>query len=326
LHTGDHVRFVPTPPVVAAKPPHRSTTVRPRPHVRDAFEVLEPGLQTTVQDLGRPGHGRMGVAPGGALDKAALIRGNRLVGNPDGAAGVEMTLTAPRLRFLRPGRMVITGADLGACLNGTRLLVGAMRVVGPGDELSFRHDRARGARAYLCLSGGIDVPIRLGSRSTDLVAGFGGFEGRALQAGDRLRVISERHPFAEFAPPDRPRSGHVVRVVRGPQAERFDESAFAALFSQDFTISPQSNRLGLRLDGHPIFPIGGADIISEGMVTGAIQVTGQGQPIVMLPSRATIGGYPKIGTVIAADLDLLGQLRPGGRIRFEEVILPGNEG
>ncbi|MBA2469446.1 MAG: 5-oxoprolinase subunit PxpB [Chloroflexia bacterium] len=319
LKAGDSVRFerVSSPVTVRPEPD------RPKPqapaYIRDVIEVLEPGLQTSVQDLGRPGYGRLGVAPGGAADRSALVAGNRLVGNPDGAAGLEMTLTGPRLRFLRPGRIAITGADLGARLNGMGVPAGARRVVGPGDELAFAEGQGSGVRAYLCLGGGIDVPVQLGSRSTDLTAGFGGFAGRALRTGDWLGVGDERAEAVARHIPEVSRGANVIRLVRGPQVERFDEESYRTFFSQAFTVSSQSNRLGVRLEGPAIPPIGGADIISEGIVTGAIQITGEGQPIVMLPARATIGGYPKIATVIAADLDRLGQLRPGQRLWFEDV-------
>ncbi len=320
LKAGDTVRFEPiliSAPMVARQAGKHSKSPAGGSS-RDAIEVLEPGLQTSVQDLGRPGYGRLGIAPGGAADRSVLVAGNRLVGNPDHAAGLEMTLAGPRLRFLRPGRIAITGADLDACLNGLRVPPGACRVVGPGDELCFGKGDGRGVRAYLCLAGGIEALELLGSRATDLTAGFGGHEGRALRSGDRLQVGVER-AGDRVAERTSTIPGGEFRVVRGPQAERFDVEAYDLFFSREFTVSPQSNRMGVRLIGPTILPWGGADIISEGMVTGAIQITGEGQPIVMLPARATIGGYPKIATVIAADLDRLGQLRPGQRLRFRDV-------
>jgi biotin-dependent carboxylase-like uncharacterized protein len=324
LRAGDAVRFEPISPAsgVAATGAATRDTALPNQRLErrlDAIEVLAPGLQTSVQDVGRPGYGRLGVSPGGAVDRAALVTGNRLLGNLDDTAALEITMTGPHLRFLKPGRIVVTGADLGARLNELPLLVEAVRVVGPGDELAFGQGSGKGLRAYLCLAGGIDVPERLGSRSTDLTAGFGGHEGRALRTGDRLRVGIASHLHHTIVAASRIASDEGFRIVRGPQAGRFDDAAWNAFISSEFTVSSKSNRLGIRLDGPAIVPAGGADIISEGMATGAIQVTGEGQPIVMLPARATIGGYPKIATVVAADLDRLGQLRPGQRIRFEEV-------
>ncbi|MDQ3653933.1 MAG: 5-oxoprolinase subunit PxpB [Chloroflexota bacterium] len=170
LKAGDTVRFEPSGTSITRRPVTTRSKSPVHSHGRDAIEVLAPGLQTSVQDLGRSGYGRLGIAPGGASVRSALIAGNRLVGNPDGAAGLEMALAGPRLRFLRPGRIAITGADLGACLNGMRIPVGARRVVGPGDELWFGRGSGGGVCAYLCLAGGIDVPVQLGSRATDLTA------------------------------------------------------------------------------------------------------------------------------------------------------------
>jgi KipI family sensor histidine kinase inhibitor len=318
LRVGDAVRFEVVSRLersVASLQPESSRQPR-----QAALEVLEPGLLTTVQDLGRPGYGGIGVAPGGAADRGALVRGNRLLGNPDGAAALECTINGPRLRVLRPGRIVLSGANLGARLNGLFLPVEAVRVVKPGDELEFAGRRLAGARAYLCLAGGIDVPVRLGSRATDLVGGFGGHQGRPLLRGDHLAV--GRNAGVGTALDPEPPSPGPVRIVRGPQADRFPEETWKLLLEREFTISPQSNRQGLRLEGPALVPVGGADIISQGVITGAIQVTGEGQPIVMLPARATTGGYPQIATVVAADLDRLGQLAPGDRVRFAEVTVP----
>jgi KipI family sensor histidine kinase inhibitor len=329
LQVGDAVRFVARPGSPMASAARVSPPSVRVPRYGDALEVMEPGLQTTVQDLGRPGQGRIGVSPGGAADRGALIAGNRLVGNPEGAAGLEITLAGPRLRVLQPLRLAVTGADLGAAINGLRVLPGAMRVAGPGDEIAFGQGTAGGARSYLCVAGGIDVPVRLGSRSTDLVAGFGGHEGRPLRAGDRLKVGPQRGtPRSPQIPARRQGDPTTLRVTRGPQLDRFPVWAWQALTNRVFTVSPSSNRMGVRLEGHTLIPTGGADIISEGLVTGAIQVTGEGQPIIMGGARATIGGYPKIATVIAADLDLIGQLAPCGQVRFIEaragdLIRPG---
>ncbi len=317
LRAGDRVRFEPVSadqfplPVPTA----RQDSTRKWPNLA-ALEIVAPGLQDTVQDPGRPGFGQMGVSPGGAADRAALLAGNRLLGNPDDAAGLELTLIGPRIRFLRPGRLVLTGADFGAMLNDLPLPVGAVRVVKPGDNLRFAAEPPRrGARAYLCLQGGIEVPERLGSRSTDITAGFGGLEGRPLRAGDRLATGTLRGDGMRV-PGELASIRSGIRVMPGPQRDRFSDEAWRAFLDETFTVSPSSNRMGMRLDGPVLVPLGGADIISEGMVTGAIQVTGEGQPIVALPGRATIGGYPKIAVVVSADLDALGQLKPGDRVRF----------
>jgi KipI family sensor histidine kinase inhibitor len=281
------------------------------------IDVLSPGMQTTVQDLGRYGYGRFGFAPNGAADRASLIAANRAVGNPDDAACLEITFTGPELIFFQRSEVVVQGADFGTTLNGLPLPVGRVQGVMPGDELCFQGGSGNGARAYLAVAGGIDVAPVMGSRSTDLTAGIGGYRGRALHTGDRLPIGRlRRSTSAGSIEPTRLGPPHSFDVVPGPQANRFDDAAWATLLSQPFTVSPASNRMGLRLDGPSIHPVDTADIISEGIVTGSIQITGEGQPIVMLPGHATIGGYTKIATVVEDDLDRLGQLRPGDELRF----------
>jgi antagonist of KipI len=289
--------------------------------------VVEGGLQTTVQDLGRRGLMRFGVAPGGALDRAALVLGNRLVGNPPEAAALEITLIGPRLRVSGSVVAALTGADLGATRDGWALPTWEPFRLGDGDEVSFRPaaDGTTGARAYLCVGGGFAVDLVMGSRATDLFGGFGGWHGRPLRAGDALPV---GEPSGE--PDDLLRLGLVVpppvydreapiRVVLGPQAERFTEEGIATFLAGPYTVTPRSDRTGLRLDGPTVAHARGADLISEGIGHGAIQIPGDGRPIVLLAARQTIGGYPKIATAIGADLDRLGQRRPGDPVRFEAV-------
>jgi KipI family sensor histidine kinase inhibitor len=285
------------------------------------IEVLSPGLQTTVQGPGRLGHGDLGFAPNGPADRASFDAANRAVGNPVCTPALEMTLVGPRLRFHRRLSIAVAGAGLGAMLNGLPLPIGRTQDVLPGDELSFKSPSggADGMRAYLAVSGGINVPLVMGSASTDLTAGIGGHEGRALVAGDRLPVgardkIAMGRPVPRFRRDDSP-----LRVMPGPQRESFSDETWDRLVSESFTVTSEANRVGIRLDGPRLTPLNGADIISEGIVTGSIQVTGEGQAIVMLPGHATIGGYTKIATVIEDDWDRLGQLVPGMRIRFREV-------
>lgn len=334
LQTGDSVRFDPVDHATFARIQRQDS--RPAPPAvsgptvhRPGLLVLDPGLLCSVQDLGRTGLGHIGISPGGAVDRGALIAGNRLAGNADGAAALEMTLVGPHLRFLRPARIAITGADLGARLNGERFLTARARVVHAGDDLTFDPRTAGdGARAYLCIrsasgsepEGGFEVPVEMGSRATDLTAGFGGFHGRSLRAGDHLDwggSARRRHaaPAVRGVTADR----RSFRVAPGPQADRFDDRAWEIFLARWWRVSSRSNRVGIRLEGPALIAHDRSDLISEGMVTGSIQITAAGQPIVMLPARATIGGYPKIATVIAADLDRLGQLRPGETIRFVEA-------
>jgi KipI family sensor histidine kinase inhibitor len=325
LRLGDRVRFVPVDAGEAEAFPDVAVADAETITGDGALEIVEPGVQTTVQDLGRPGQARSGITPGGALDRSALIAGNRLLGNPDGAAAIEWTLLAPVIRVHAPCRVVLTGADPGWRVDGRPVAIGKVVELAPGAELRATPGGGMlGARGYVCVAGGIDVPVVRGSRALDLAASFGGGFGRPLRARDHLSTgdaPDRPNPDEDerFARPTDP-AARPFRVVRGPQADRFDADAWRAFLSEPFAVDGQSNRMGLRLNGTAVVP-DSADLISEGVVTGDIQVTGSGQPIVLLPGRATIGGYPKIATVIEADHDRLGQLRPGATIRFAEVTL-----
>lgn len=308
LRMGDQVRFRQVPVSEWREPVIEAEEDLASPH--GPIEVLSPGMQTTVQDLGRIGHGSTGFAPNGAADRGSMIAANRTVGNPDGAPALEITLSGPHLRFHRRMALALAGSLFEALLNGVPFPAGRMQDVMPGDELWIGHAR-RGMRAYLAVAGGIDVPLVMGSASTDLTAGIGGFRGRALRAGDRLSagaVTAQRAPR-----PSRPTliDDRPFRIVPGPQRDAFADDAWESLVRTRFTVSSDTNRVGIRLEGPSLKPLHGADIISEGIVTGSIQVTGEGQAIVMLPGHATIGGYTKIATVIEDDWDRLGQLAPG---------------
>ncbi len=324
LRLGDRVRFVPTSADEVSAFPEPTLAGGSGMGADGAIEIVEAGVQTSVQDLGRPGHGRQGITPGGAVDRSALVAGNRLLGNPDGAAALEWTLIPPAVRFDDAARIALTGADAGWSVGERAVSIGEVVEIVAGDVLRARPAADMlGARGYLCVAGGIDVPEVRGSRSLDLSAGFGGGHGRPLRAGDRVSIGEvEDNPVPDHSSEEgcslRPAAGP-FRVVRGPQADRFGERAWSTFLSEAFTVDPQSNRMGLRLNGPAIPADAGADLISEGLVTGTIQVTGSGQPIVLMPGRATIGGYTRIATVIEADHDRLGQLRPGDAIRFAEV-------
>lgn len=313
LRTGDVVRFRPVER--AAFPASPRSKAAPRTH--RGVEIVEPGLITTIQDLGRHGFGAFGISPNGAADRTSLIAGNRLIGNVDNAAGLEITLTGPALRFHQATAIAITGEGPLPRLNGKPIERNRSYRVHQMDEISFDPIAPEaGARAYLCVSGGFDVPVAMGSRVTDLVAGIGGWQGRALRRGDRIPIGSMlmNRPRTFRVPPVRRRN--VIRVHPGPQRRMFDDMTWNRLVNRQFIVSNDANRVGIRLDGPSLQPRHQADIISEGVVTGSIQITGSGQPIVLLPGHATIGGYPKIATVSDDDLDLLGQLRPGDKIRF----------
>jgi antagonist of KipI len=282
-------------------------------------------MVTTVQDLGRPGLARFGVSTAGALDRGALILGNRLVGNEPDAAGLEITLLGPELCFTAPAVIALTGADLGARVNDAPVPMWQPAAVPAGGRLTCRPGSGQGVRAYLCVAGGIEVEPVLGSRSTDLAGGFGGVDGRPLQRGDELAVGQANQPRSRLlarrlaAPPPTIEPQLTARVVLGPQADRFTADGLATFLGSRFTVSAKADRTGVRLTGPTIAHEHGADILSEGIAHGAIQVPGDGQPIVLLAARHTIGGYVKIATVIGADLDRFAQLRPGDGVRFVEV-------
>ncbi len=285
------------------------------------IEVLAPGALTTVQDLGRFGFGRLGVSPGGAADTLALRVANLLVGNAAGEAALEITLLGPRLRFASCAFVALAGADLGPRLDGRAVPMHAGFEAAAGCELAF-DGGARGVRAYLAVAGGLDVPAALGSASTDLRGGFGGVEGRALAAGDRLSIGSRRGRRVE------PREDvlrqllerrQTLRVLRGVHAERFAGAARERLVHEAFAVRTESDRMGVRLAGPPLELERAMEMLSEGVGPGAIQVPPGGAPIVLGVDHPATGGYPQIAHVIAADLPSLGQLRPRAEVRFEWV-------
>lgn len=282
--------------------------------------VVRPGLLTTVQDLGRWGQQGLGVPVAGAMDTRSLRQANLLVGNADGAAGLEITLLGPTLRASAALSVAVVGADLELRVDGRRVPVGRVFDVPAGGELSIGGGApGTGARAYLAVAGGIDTPAVLGSRSTHLVSRMGGVGGRALITGDVL-------PVGE-AGRDGPRRGAVVppvlasadgrlRVLLGPQDDWFAPATLETFLSATFRVSPRSDRMGFRLEGPPIVAARIAELVSEPVAFGAIQVPSGGAPILLMADRQTAGGYPKIATVIAADQPLAGQLAPGAAVRF----------
>ena len=291
----------------------------------ELLDIMSPGILATVQDTGRRGFGQIGVAPSGAADGYACRVGNLLVGNLEDAAVIESTLMGFQARFRCDAVVAVTGADLQPTLNGRPLVMWTAHPVTAGDVLAF-HAPVCGCRAYLAVGGGFCVPAIMGSRSTNIGAGFGGHAGRALEAGDTL---SGRQPGQYLhcrgrTLPDvlRPvyTSAWVLRVMAGPQADQFDPASYKQFFEADYTVSGKSDRTGVRLEGPVLAKQPGApdSILSEGILSGAIQVPGDGQPIILLNETVT-GGYRKIAVVIAADLPLLGQLAPGDTVRFQET-------
>ncbi len=292
----------------------------------EILEVIDGGMLTTVQDLGRYGYQRYGVPVSGAADTFALRAANRIVGNADTAAGLEVTLAGPRLHVLAATVMVVTGADLSARLDATPAPLWEPFVAPAGSVLSFGETRD-GVRAYLAVHGGIDVPVILGSRSTSVALRLGGLDGRPLRAGDRLAVPGNR-PASRIEARRMPRDEiptyghhHVLRVVLGPQQAAFTAHGIRTLACSSYTVSARSDRVGCRLEGPAIQHAGPADIVSDGSPNGAVQVAGDGMPIVLLADRGTTGGYTKIATVIGVDLPRLAQAAAGDTVAFRPVTV-----
>lgn len=284
--------------------------------------VESPGLLTTVQDLGRTGFGALGVSPSGAADPVALQIGNRLVGNTPGAAALEMTLSGGTFAFPEGGVICLTGANFGAQLDGKELAPWKAHAILPGKRVMLGASRDF-ARCYLCVAGGIVVEPFLGSASTQLLSGLGGWQGRALRKGDALpigevtKLIRQKKMAAGVLEALQPRK--TLRVTRGPQYDWFAGEMRTRLFEETFRVSEEANRMGLRLDGPLLATQEKKELISEGAPLGAIQVTPSGQAILLFVEQQTTGGYPKIANVIGADLHCVGQLRPLDELRFEEV-------
>jgi len=280
----------------------------------NAIEVLSAGPMTTVQDRGRPGWAHLGVPPSGAADARALELGNRLVGNEPGAAGLEATLAGPSLRFRSATVAALTGAEARAVVGGRPVEPNQPIDVAAGEVLEVG-GYSNGVRLYVSVRGGIAVEPVLGSRATDLLTGLG---PTPLQEGDVLPIGAE-----VAAPPqhvaERPRLQRepVLRLLPGAQAGWFSRDASAELAEGSWTVSGASNRVGVRLEGPTIERIRREELLSQGVVTGALQVPPSGQPILLLNDHPTTGGYPVIGVVHASDLSLVGQLRPAQRVQFE---------
>ncbi|WP_295978385.1 biotin-dependent carboxyltransferase family protein [uncultured Variovorax sp.] len=300
--------------------------------------IRKPGVLASVQDLGRHGHRQLGICPGGALDVLALTLANRLVGNADRAAGLELTMGGCELQFEADTRIAIAGDDFGASIDGVPLWPCWSVPVSAGQTLRLAGANAGGARkpgvrSWLAVAGGIDVPQILGSRSTDLKAGFGGLEGRPLRKGDRLPVGAsmlgaaqrERRPFGVRAPDwGQPEDDGAIalRVLPGPEFELFTLAAREQLWGERWRITPQSNRMGSRLEGAELKRKRSGDMLSSGVIPGTIQVPPSGQPIILMGDAQTTGGYPRIGVVIRADLWKLAQAPLNGRLRLIQVDQP----
>jgi antagonist of KipI len=295
---------------------------------RAHITVVKPGWFTTVQDLGRYGYQQYGVPVSGAMDRYSYILANRLIGNRDQDAALEITLKGPELLFGHDAVIAVTGADLTPSVNGIGIPLWTSILVEAGSRLTFGARRA-GARSYVAIAGGIDVPVVLRSRSTHISSKTGGVKGRALAQGD---VLMGGVPF----PHTRTRIGRslseklrpiystvtTLRILPGSQRSSFLEHALEVLTTSPYRLSSQSDRMGYRLEGPKLTHAGAGEWISDGTAMGALQVPPDEQPILLMADRQTTGGYPKIAVVISADLHLAGQLMPGDTVEFRTTTLP----
>ena len=289
------------------------------------LKVISPGPLTSVQDEGRFGHQRIGMSPAGAMDLHSMRLANLLVGIDLGEGVLEMTFLGPKLQFTQDNVFALTGADMGATLDGVPVPLGQAWPAKAGSVLQIGPARA-GCRGYLAVAGGLDVPVLYGSKSTLLRSGLGGFQGRKLAAGDTIPFASPRAQIPNLAvrrlPPQPPISKEItVRVILGPQDDRFTKEGLDTFLNSTFTVDEKSDRMGYRLNGPKVEHSTDANIISDGIPLGAVQIPGSGQPIIMMSEHQGSGGYTKIANIISVDIPLVAQCAPGDKIRFQAIKL-----
>jgi len=293
------------------------------------FEVLSPGFLTTVQDEGRFGHRSIGMPIAGALDQYSYRVANLLVGNDRNAACLEITFLGPTLKVLGSAMIALTGGAFQATLNDKPLPQWQAVEVKENDIITVSQV-ATGFRGYLAVAGGFDVPSVMGSRSTYLRGKIGGFEGRPLQAGDKLKIglpLQDAQPYtgklipSEYIPKYDASGIVTLRVIMGPQEDCFSQKGLQDFLMSTYTVTSESDRMGCRLEGTPVEHLSKdhAQIISDGIPLGAVQIPGDGMPIIMLADGQTTGGYPKIATVCTVDLPLVSQCKPGDKVHFLEI-------
>jgi antagonist of KipI len=287
------------------------------------IEVISGGLLTTIQDIGRTHLAHLGVSRAGAADQLAIKVGNILVGNSANAAAIEMTIIGGNFRLLAPAWIAITGGRVEPMLDGQPLVMWTTYRIEAGSILNFG-EIVTGVRTYLCIRGGIDVPVLLSSSSTFLSGKWGGFEGRSLLGGDLLKfgtLVEMPVSLKRAASTIRNlyRDLNRLRVTLGPQANWFTPVAIQDFFDADFEVTMDADRKGVRIKGPQLELSKNEELVSEGIANGSIQVPHGGQPLILYCEQQTTGGYPKIATVVRADWFKIGQLRPGERIRFELI-------
>jgi antagonist of KipI len=292
--------------------------------------VRSAGFLATVQDLGRTGFRQSGVSPGGALNPHAMRVANAIVGSPDQTAGLELTLGKLQLQFEDTRAVAWCGGAFTTHIGDVNLPPGRAGLISKGQELTMTAPQT-GGRAWLAISGGIDVPRVLGSRSTDLRGNFGGYQGRSLRDGDALplgrvkKLPAKKRMVSDWSAPamwsTTTAAPAVLRIVRGVDWNRFLSRAHSSLLTRAFGVTGASDRMGVRLDGPPINRMNTSDLLSEAVAPGTLQVPPNGEPILLLGDCQTIGGYPKIAHVITVDLAIAAQLWPGHYARFQEISL-----
>ena len=287
------------------------------------IRVVKPGLFTAVQDRGRYGYAHLGISPCGAADAMSLRIANLLVGNDEYAPALEMTLLGATLEFDEATVIALSGASCECKVGSNRIELNTA-VATPAGSVLQCGSTLDGARCYLAMQGGIDVPAVMGSASTDIRGRFGGFEGRRLQAGDLLpvgRAQRIRQRQLREGVPDGMQGQGAIRVTSGAQRDWFSDDTYAKFLAGSYTVSEQSDRAGLRLKGAAVSARDSKQLLTDGIPLGAIQVPQDGQPIILFVDQQTTGGYPKIASVIAADIHRIGQLRPRDEIRFVEASI-----
>ncbi len=288
------------------------------------FEVIKHGLFTTVQDIGRYGYLKYGIPVAGAMDQFSLVAANCLVENDSNSGCLETTLIGPELRILTKTQIAITGGVCSPRINDSNVEMWRTINVQEGDVLSFGRMQG-GCRAYIAIRGGVNVPLLLGSRSTYVRGGFGGIDGRPLKSGDIVNGFGVGSLSFEYSMPEEliPNftSQKRVHVVMGPQADMFTENALCIFLSNQYTVTTNSDRMGYRLEGPTIEHKEKADIVSDALLPGAIQVPRDGKPLLIMRDAQTTGGYTKIAAAVTSDLSSLGQVKPLDTLEFCKVTL-----
>ena len=289
------------------------------------IKIIKAGLLTTIQDMGRYGYQETGMSVSGVMDTRSTSLANILVGNEENEAVLEVTMMGPTIEFTADNMIAVTGGDLGAKLDGADLPRYEAVLVKAGQTLSFAMPKT-GARAYVAFAGGLNVPVVMGSKSTNLKSKIGGFEGRKLEAGDEIGFTAPKTSLPNMEKrklqvPDFSAKEHVIRVVLGPQDDCFPQSSIDTFYNSVYTISNEYDRMGCRMQGPVIKHKVGGDIITDGISFGAVQVPSHGNPIVMMADHQTTGGYTKIGNVISVDLPILAQSMPGHKIHFKWISI-----